>query len=92
MLKFVLTTLSLGIKYILIKVTVMMQNILVTGWLSFHTNGRLTSLCVLFVLSHSNNVVVHCSLFETDADIARTFVVNEYRCHYVSVIFGCIYV
>ena len=49
---------------------------MITGGLSFHTNARLTSLHVLFVLSHSNDIDVHCSLFETDTDIARTFVVN----------------
>ncbi len=44
---------------------------MIAGWLSFHTNGKLTSLCVLFVLSHSNDVIVHCSLFETDVDITK---------------------
>ncbi len=43
---------------------------MITGWLSFHTNGRLTSLRVLFVLSHSNDIDVHCFLLETDADIS----------------------
>ena len=62
---------------------------MIAGWLSFHTNGRLMSLYVLFVLSHSNDVIVHCSFFEMDAGIIRTFVVIEYQCAIFQLFFAC---